>query len=59
MLFERFQSGIPPHLYGSVKDVLKGLVKEELVIYYGPTKHGDAYHLNIKRKIEIDKIIFG
>jgi len=59
LLFERFQSGIPPHLCGFVKSVLKGVVKEGLVVYYGPTKYGEAYHLNTKKKVEIEKIVFG
>lgn len=59
LLFERFQSGIPKHLYGFVKVILDDLVKEGLVIYYGPTKYGKAYHLNINKKQEIEKVIFG
>ena len=59
MLFERLQSGIPPHLYGFVKDVLKVLVKDGLVMHYGKTLHGDAYHLNIAKKAEIEKELFG
>jgi len=58
LLFERFQSGIPPHLYGFVKDILDDLVKESLVVYYGPTKYGDAYHLNTKKKVKIEEIVF-
>lgn len=58
LLFERFQSGIPPHLYGFVKDVLKDLVKECLVMPYGKTLHGEAYHLNISKKEEIEKELF-
>jgi hypothetical protein len=55
LLFERLQSGMPPHLYGFVEDVLTDLVKEELVVHYGKTKYGDAYHLNIAKKAEIEK----
>ena len=58
LLFERLQSGIEPHLIGYVKDVLKDLIKEELVVYYGKTKHGDAYQLNIKKLKEIEEIVF-
>jgi len=58
ILFERLQSGIPSHLYGFVKDVLRDLAKEELVLVYGKTLHGDAYHLNISKKSEIEKEIF-
>ncbi|MBI2660269.1 hypothetical protein HYX07_03855 [Candidatus Woesearchaeota archaeon] len=57
LLYERLASGIPPHLTGFVKDVLKDLLKEELVLYYGRTKYGDAYQLNIKKLKEIEEII--
>ena len=58
LLFERLASGIPPHLKGFVEDVLDDLVKEELVMVYGKTKHGDAYQLNIKKLKEIEDWIF-
>ena len=58
MLFERLQSGIPSHLTGYVKEVLRDLVKEELVLVYGKTKHGDAYQLNIEKLNEIEKMLF-
>ncbi len=58
LLFERLQSGMPPHLYGFVKDVLKDLVKGNFIIFYGKTLHGDAYHLNIAKKVEIEKELF-
>lgn len=54
LLFERLQSGIPPHLSGYVKDILDDLIKEGIVLYYGRTKHGDAYQLNISRLREIE-----
>lgn len=59
ILFERLQSGTPSHMCGYVKGVLKDLVSKGFVVYYGPTKYGDAYHLNIKKKVEIEKVIFG
>ncbi len=58
MLFERLHHGIPKHLAGMVKDVLKDLIKEGLVLFYGKTKHGDAYQLNIKKLKELEDIIF-
>jgi len=57
LLFERLQHGIPSHLRGFVKDVLKDLIKEGIVLYYGKTKYGDAFQLNIKRLKEIEDII--
>ena len=57
LLFERLQSGIPSHLAGFVKDVLKDLATEGIVMFYGKTKHGDAYQLNIKRIKEIEELI--
>ena len=57
LLYERLASGIPPHLAGFVKDVLKDLLKEGLVLYYGRTKYGDAYQLNIKKLKEIEELI--
>ena len=58
LLFERLTSGIPPHLSGFVDDVLKNLMKEELVLFYGRTNYGDAYQLNIKKLKEIEDLIF-
>ncbi len=58
LLFERLQRGIPSHLRGCVKDVLRDLVKSSLVIKYAKTKYGDAYQLNIQKLEEIEKIIF-
>ena len=40
LLFERLQQGIPSHLAGFVKQVLDDLLKEEIVLFYGRTKHG-------------------
>ena len=57
LLFERLQSGIPSHLVGYVKQVLDDLVREEIVIFYGRTKHGNAYQLNIKKLKELEEII--
>ncbi|MBI2129068.1 hypothetical protein HYU07_02410 [Candidatus Woesearchaeota archaeon] len=57
LLYERLMSGIPSHLKGSVEDVLKDLIKEELVSFYGKTKHGDAYQLNIKKLKEIEVLL--
>jgi len=57
LLFERLQNSIPSHLKGYTKDVLKDLMKEEIVLFYGKTKYGDAYQLNIKKLNEIEEII--
>ena len=57
LLFERLTSGIPPHLKGFVKEVLDDLIKEEIVIFYGKTKYGYAYQLNIRKLDEIEEII--
>ena len=57
LLYERLQSSIPSHLYGFVKDVLDDLIKEELVLFYGKTRHGDAYQLNIKKLKEIEDVL--
>ncbi|MBI2141458.1 hypothetical protein HYU16_03465 [Candidatus Woesearchaeota archaeon] len=57
LLFERLRQGIPSHLAGFVKQVLDDLLKEEIVLFYKRTKHGDAYQLNIKKLKEIEEII--
>ena len=57
LLYERLTTSIPPNLKGYVDDVLKELIKEELVIYYGKTRHGNAYQLNIKKLKEIEEFI--
>ena len=59
LLFERLKGGIPPHLTGYIKYVLKDLIKQGIVINYGKTKYGNAFQLNIKRLEEIEEIIFG
>lgn len=59
LLFERLQSGIAPHLMGFVKEVLDDLQQQGLVVYYGKTKHGDAYQLNPEKLKEIEEIIMG
>ena len=59
VLGERLQRGVPAHLRGEAKQVLQQLVKEELIIIYGPTTHGFAYQLNIERMDDIEKEIFG
>jgi len=58
LLYERLTTSIPSHLKGYVDDVLKGLIKEELVVFYGKTKHGNAYQLNVKKLKEIEDLIF-
>jgi len=58
LLLERLKHGIPMHLAGFVKDVLKDLIKEGIILYYGKTKYGDAFQLNIKKLKEIEDIIF-
>lgn len=59
LLLQTLQKGIPSHLVGFVKDVLKELIKEEIVVCYGKTKYRLAYQLNIKRLKEIEEIVFG
>lgn len=58
LLVETLQSGIPPHLIGFVRNVLDDLIKQDLIVYYGKTKHGLAYQLNIHKLNEIERIIF-
>lgn len=58
LLLERLHHGIPSHLVGYVKEVLRDMIKEEIVLYYGRTKYGDAFQLNIKKLKEIEEIIF-
>jgi len=58
LLYERLASGLPSHLAGFVSIVLDDLMKVEIVLLYGKTKHGDAYQLNVKKLKEIEEIIF-
>ncbi len=58
ILYERLLHSVPKHLSGFVKDVLDELVRDDLVMLYGQTKHGYAYQLNIKKLKEIEQIIF-
>lgn len=57
LLYERLQSGVPVHLQGFVEEVLNELLKEEIVLFYGKTKYGDAYQLNIQKLKEIEEIL--
>ena len=57
LLIETLKRGIPSHLIGYVEDVLKDLLKKELVIIYGKTKYRYAYQLNIKKLKEIEEVI--
>lgn len=45
MLLERLQSGMPPHLTGFVSYILKDLIKQRIVKYYGSTL-GMGMHTN-------------
>ena len=58
LLFDRLRTGMPTDLRGYVKDVLKDLMKEGIVLFYGKTKYGEAYQLNIKKLKEIEEIVF-
>jgi len=57
LLYERLLSGIPSHLRGCVRIVLKDLLREEVVLFYGRTNYGDAYQLNIKKLKDIETIL--
>ena len=57
LLLERLQGSIPSHLRGFVQDAIHDLTREGLVLFYGKTKHGTAYQLNIKRLNQIEEII--
>lgn len=56
LLIIRLQKGIDKRDVIYVKDVLKQLVKEEIV-YIKPTKHGLSAYLNMKKLDEIELII--
>lgn len=58
LLYERLQAGIPSHLKGFVKTILDKLIGEGLVQFYGKTKYGRAYQLNIRKLKEIEELIF-
>ena len=57
MLLDNMKSGIPSNLRGCVMPVIKDLVKEGLLKFYGPTAYGPAYHLNIGKKREVESEI--
>ncbi|MBU1203751.1 MAG: hypothetical protein KKG60_01650 [Nanoarchaeota archaeon] len=59
MLVERFKHGLPSHFKGDVNYVIKDLIKNQVILPYGKTKHGFAIYLNIKKKDIIEKIISG
>ena len=57
ILLERLQHGIPPHYRGFVKEIIGVLIKEKIIVYYGRTKYGDAYQLNIEKLKDIKEIL--
>lgn len=56
LLIIRLQKGINKRDVIYIKDVLKQLIKEEIV-YIKPTKHGLSAYLNMNRLEEIEFII--
>lgn len=56
MLVDRFKSGLPGHFKGDVNLVVEELVRKEIIIVYGRTKHGLAVYLNIQKKKEIEML---
>ncbi len=54
LLINRLKSWLPKHLRGQVNEIVKDLVRKEILVVYGRTKHGLALHLNIKKKAEIE-----
>lgn len=56
MLIDRFKSGLPGHFKGDVNTVVEDLLKKEIIVVYGRTKHRLAVHLNIQKKKEIDEL---
>lgn len=54
LLIHRLKSWLPKHLRNEAEYVIKDLVKKEILVVYGRTKHGLALHLNIKKKPEIE-----
>lgn len=53
---EDLQRGFPSHEKGNVKNRLKKLIKENLILHH-PAGYGMQYHLNPQRTEEISKII--
>ncbi|NQV08767.1 hypothetical protein HQ529_02865 [Candidatus Woesearchaeota archaeon] len=57
LLIERFKSGLPSHYKGDVDYVVKDLMKKEIILPYGKTKHGFAVYLNKNKIKEILQIL--
>lgn len=56
MLVDRFKHGLPGHFRGDVDSVVDDLVRKDVILVYGRTKHGLAVYLNIKKKAEINQL---
>ncbi len=56
LLLIRLQKGVSKEDVGLVKDVVKQLIKEEIIMAKA-TKHGTSVYLNMARLAEIEKII--
>ena len=54
--FEDLQRGFPSHVKGNVKNRLKKLIRENLILHH-PTSYGIQYSLNPHNLEEISKII--
>ncbi len=56
MLVDRFKHGLPGHFKGDVDSIVEDLVRKEIILVYGRTKHGLAVYLNKKKKAEIEQL---
>ncbi len=54
--FEDLQRGFPSHVKGDVKNRLKKLIRENLILHH-PTSYGIQYSLNPQSLEEISEII--
>ena len=54
--FEDLQRGFPSHVKGNVKNRLKKLIRENLILHH-PTSYGIQYSLNPQSLEEISEII--
>lgn len=53
---ENLKKGLPGHFKGDVKDAVKELIKEEIIITK-PTSYGLHVSLNPRKREEIDKYL--
>ncbi len=55
-LIDTVTSGFPSHELDKVKDAVHTLIKDGILVRH-PTKHGEAVHIDTKKRLELYEIL--